>query len=141
LRVLYALVCEDAQSRADGRIDAQGIFHQLYAPGFPARQDRLVLVVNLEWSETEVGRNEFRIDLVAPDRSPALTISGHTDIGRRGEFEAPPQSRIVLPLENVVFPSEGAYEFELHARGEKTSIAPLYLIEDRGVEVGEATAR
>jgi hypothetical protein len=130
LRVLYAVVCEDAESRTDGRIDAHGIFHQLYAPAFPARQDQMVLMVNVEWSERETGRNEFRIDLLDPSGSPAITISGHTDVGEAAEYDAPPQSRIIIPLEDVVFPVEGKYEFELHARGERVGVAPLYLVKD-----------
>jgi hypothetical protein len=132
LRVLYAVVCENAESRDDGRIDAYGIFHQLYAPAFPARQDQMVLVVNVEWTAAETGRNEFRIDLLDPSGSPAITISGHTDVGEPQEYDAPPQSRIIIPLEDVVFPIEGTYEFELHSRGERIGVAPLYLVKDPG---------
>lgn len=133
MKVLYALLCEDAQARSDGRMDVHGIFHQLYAPGFPASQDRLVLVVNLEWTDAEAGRNEFRIDLLDPDASPTLTISGHTDVTVRAPGEAPPQTRIVMPLENVVFPAEGTYEFELQVGEERRRIAPLHLIRDPSV--------
>lgn len=130
MKVLYAVLCEDAQARDDGRMDVHGIFHQLYAPGFPAQQDRLVLVVNIEWSDAEAGRNEFRIDLLDPSGSPALTITGHTDVGVRQKRDAPPQTRIVMPLEGVVFPTEGTYEFELHAAEGQTKIANLHLIHD-----------
>lgn len=128
MRVLYAIICDEAETRQDGRIDATGIFHQLYAPAFPAQQDRMVVVVNLEWEDDEAGRTEFRIDLLDPAGSPAITISGHTDVGRRAEFDAPPQSRIIIPLEGVVFPTEGTYELELHVGESRTRIAPLHLI-------------
>jgi hypothetical protein len=133
LRVLYAVVCENAESRTDGRIDAHGIFHQLYAAAFPAKQDQMVLIVNLEWAEAETGRIEFKIDLVDPSGSPAITISGHTDVGNPTEYDAPPQSRIIIPLEDVVFPVEGKYEFELSAHGHQVGVAPLYLVKDPGV--------
>jgi hypothetical protein len=130
VRVLYAVICEHAEVRDDLRIDVHGIFQQLYAPGFPAQQDVLVLVVNLEWSDEEAGRNEFRIDLLDPGASPALTITGHTEVIERDPSDAPPQTRIVMPLEDLVFPVAGTYEFELQARGQRIRLAPLHLIED-----------
>lgn len=130
MRVLHALLCEDAHSREDGRLDVHGIFHQLYAPGFPAQQDRLVLVVDIEWTEVETGRQEFRIDLVDPTRSPALTINGHTDVGTRREGEPPQLTRLIMPLEGIVFPAPGSYDFVLHAGGREEPITVVHLIED-----------
>jgi hypothetical protein len=130
VRILYALVCEDATSRQDGRLDAEGVFHQLYAPGFPAQQDRMVLAVALEWDAGESGRHEFRIDLTDPSRSPCLTVSGHTDVTPTAPGEAPAQTRLVLPLEGVVFPAAGSYLFELEVAGTKTPLTPLHLVEN-----------
>lgn len=129
MRILYALICEEATSRSDGRLNAGGVFHQLYAPGFPAQQDTLVLAMALEWHEGETGRKEFRIDLVDPQRSPCLTVSGHTDITPTPEGEAPAQTRLVLPMENVVFPSAGTYVFELQLEGETYPLTPLHIVE------------
>src|SRR5690606_8589675 len=92
VRVLYALICEEAAAREDGRVDARGIFHQLFAPGFPAQQDHMVVAVAVEWDEGETGRQEFRIDLLDPSRSPSLTINGHTDVGPREAMSGPPQT-------------------------------------------------
>ncbi len=131
MRVLYALLCEDARGGEDGRLDAHSIFHRLYAPGFPARQERMVLVVVIEWEESETGRNTFRIDLVDPSGSPALTINGHTDVSERGESQAPPQTQLVMPLENVIFPTAGTYEFELHLGATRYPLLPLHLLPDR----------
>ncbi len=130
MRVLYALICEHAEARDDARMDVRGVFHHLFAPGYPAQQHRLVLAVALEWEEGEEGRNPFRIDLLDPARSPILTISGHTDVGARNEREPPPRTVLVMPLENVVFPTPGRFEFELHVREERWRLAPLHLIED-----------
>ncbi len=130
MRVLYALICESAEARDDGRMDVHGVFHHLFAPGFPAQQDRLVLAVALEWAEGEEGRTPFRIDLLEPTGSPILTISGHTDVGSRREREPPPRTLLIMPMDEVVFPAPGLFEFELHAREQKLRIAPLHLIED-----------
>lgn len=130
MRILYALVCEQADNRPDGRLDAGGVFHQLYAPGFPAQQDQMVLAVSLEWNEGESGRKEFRIDLVDPSRSPCLTVNGHTDVTPSPAGEAPAQTRLVLPMENIVFPSAGTYLFVLHVGDQEWELAPLHIVEN-----------
>lgn len=130
MRLLYALNCEHAEARRDGRLDVHGVFHQLYAPGFPAKQDRMVLAIAVEWDAEGEGRREFKIDLVDPSGSPCLTISGHTDISGRGAGDAPPQTRLILPMEEVVFPQPGTYLFELETGDEKIRVAPLHLVEN-----------
>lgn len=127
MRVLYALICEQARERPDGRVDVQGIYHQLLALGFPAEQDRLVLLVNIEWDEGEEGRQEFRIDMLDRSGSPGLTIAGHSDVSRSDPEGPPPQTRILMPLEQVRFQEPGAYMFRLTAAGRELPIAPLYV--------------
>lgn len=130
MRVLYALICEEAAAREDGRVDARGIFHQLFAPGFPAQQDHMVVAVAVEWDEGETGRQEFRIDLLDPSRSPSLTINGHTDVGPREAMSGPPQTRLVMPLEGVIFPEAGTYLFRMHVAGREIDLCPIHLIEN-----------
>jgi hypothetical protein len=130
VRILYAVLCESAASREDGRLDLQGVFHQLYAPGFPAQQDRMTLVVVIEWDAGEEGKTEFRIDLLDPDATPALTINGHTDVGPSPAGEAPPQTRLVMPLADIVFPAAGSYDFVLHVGDDVVRLAPLHLVEN-----------
>jgi len=133
MKLLYAVLCEDAGERMDGRLDVHGIFHQLYAPGFPAAQDRLTLAMAVEWEPAERGKIEFSIELVDPSRSPVLSITGHTDVSEPPPLQGPPQTRLLMPLENVRFPSEGTYAFELIVAGERQRIAPLHLIKDTGM--------
>jgi hypothetical protein len=133
MKLLYALLCEDANDRGDGRLDVHGVFHQLYAPGFPAAQDRLTLAMAVEWEPGERGTIEFSIELVDPSRSPVLSITGHTEVGEQLPMQGPPQTRLLMPLDNVMFPVEGTYAFELVVGGERQRIAPLHLIKDTGM--------
>jgi hypothetical protein len=135
LKLLYALLCEDAHIRHDGRLDVHGIFHQLYAPGFPAQQDRMTLAVAVEWAPAERGRIEFAIDLLDASASPVITINGHTDVEDQGDLQGPPQTRLVMPLEGVVFPAEGSFLFQLTVAGEKLPLTPLHLIENEALRV------
>lgn len=130
MNVLYALICEEANGREDGRTDLTGIYHHLYAPGFPAQQERMVLMLALEWDGGETGRKNFKIDLLDPSGSPVATISGHTDVSVRRAGEAPPQTRVVMPMERVIFPVAGSYRFELTVGSKKVRLAPLHLIEN-----------
>jgi hypothetical protein len=130
VRVLYALNCEHAHSREDGRLDVHGVFHQLYAPGFPAEQDRLVLAMAIEWDQEEPGPRDFKIDLLDPTGSPTLTIAGETDVMPRDPRDSPPQTRLIMPMERIVFPLAGTYLYELTVGEEVLRVAPLHLIEN-----------
>jgi hypothetical protein len=68
-----------------------------------------------------------------PSRSPVLSITGQTEVGEQLPLMGPPQTRIIMPLENVMFPVEGTYAFELLVNGERQRIAPLHLIKDMGM--------
>lgn len=92
----------------------------------------MVLALAIEWDEEGEGRREFKIDLADPSGSPCLTISGHTDISARKRGEAPPQTRLILPMEEVVFPSAGTYLFDLKIDEQVVRMAPLHLIENPG---------
>lgn len=113
-----AVLCEEAHERADGRLDLVGVFNELGAPGFPAIQDRMIVVLLMEWDAEESGRQVLRADLLDDSGVRVLTIEGHTDVTpRRGEG-ARAQTRLILPLERVVFPHAGRYHLDLVAAGD-----------------------
>ncbi len=116
MELTLALICEEVRERPDGRLDVSGVFHDLAAPGFPARQDRMTILFVMEWSPEEAGPQVFRADLVDDDERRVLTIEGETDVDARGPGAA--RTRLVLPLERVVFPHEGRYRFQLVAGGD-----------------------
>jgi hypothetical protein len=136
VRVLYTQICEHAEAGEDERMTAHGVFRRLYAPGFPAQQDRMVLIVAIEWDADEEGQQEFRIDLLDPARSPVLTVNGHTDVQPHRGHEPPPMTRLIMPIDEAVFPVPGRYDFVLHVAGERISAAPLYLLEDGSAGAG-----
>ena len=77
MELQLALFCDDAQETPDGKLDVKGIFHDLFAPGFPAMQERMVLVLVLDWARTDRGQYNLKAELVAPDGSVVLTVDGH----------------------------------------------------------------
>jgi hypothetical protein len=113
-----AVTCEEARERPDGRMDVVGVFNELGAPGFPALQDRMTLVLVMEWAAGEAGRQALRADLLDEADQRILTIEGHTDVTARREEGARAQTRLILLLERVVFPHAGRYHFDLIAAGD-----------------------
>jgi hypothetical protein len=124
-----AFICSDARIAHDGRLELSGVFNELYAPAFPARQDRLVLVALLVWDASEQGRVQFRVDLAGPDGTSVYTVDGHTDVVPRTTEEAPPKTQLVLPLHNVMFPSAGRYRFQLQIDGLRVLGPSLFVCE------------
>jgi hypothetical protein len=120
-------VCEAARERPDGRLDLVGVFNELSAPGFPAMQDRMTAVFVVEWSDDETGRQPLRADMVDETGRKLLTIQGHTDVDERGTARAPAQTRLIMPLEKVIFPTPGRYRFELLAGGDSVDACSFFV--------------
>ncbi len=129
MHVQLALVCDDARMGPDGKMDIHGVFNDLMAPGFPARQDRMVLVTTIEWDRSDEGRHTFKVDLVGPDGRPSVTVDGHTEVDRRPADRPPPRTRLILPLEEVVFPQAGRYSFEIRVKGRKLRGPSIFVME------------
>ncbi|MDX1555547.1 MAG: hypothetical protein R3212_05930 [Xanthomonadales bacterium] len=120
--------CEEAESRPDGKLDIRGIFNELYAPGFPAKQDRLMIAGVIEWERHVDGRQAFVLHLNDPDGSPIYTIDGYTDVDTREDGKAPARTHLCLALENVIFPVAGEYRQQI-VIGDETIPGPvLYLL-------------
>ncbi|HSJ30260.1 MAG TPA: hypothetical protein VK933_02425 [Longimicrobiales bacterium] len=125
-------VCESARERPDGRLDLSGIFNDLSAPGFPAMQERMTVVFVVEWEADETGELPLRADMMDESGRKLLTIQGHTQVDARGADRSPPQTRLIMPLEKVVFPKPGRYRFELVAGGDAADACSFF--------VGQASA-
>lgn len=123
------VVCDDARTTPDGKLDVEGMFNDLYAPGFPAKQDRMVLVLVVEWDRDDHGRFQFRVDLNGPDGRPSLTVDGHTEVDRRPPDRPPARTRLIMPLEEVIFPRPGPYRFEARMKGRTFPGPTLHLVE------------
>jgi hypothetical protein len=127
---LNAFICADARVAHDGRLELSGVLNELYAPAFPARQARLVLVALLVWDAGERGQLAFRVDLEGADGASIFTIDGHTEVADRDRTDVPPKTQLVLPLHNVTFPCAGTYRFVFSVLGKRVSGPALYALND-----------
>ena len=128
MRLLTFAVCDQAAATPNGRLDLHGVFHDLYALGFPARQDRMTLVVCIEWDRDDDGLHRLRVDIRGPDGRPALTVDGESEVTPRPAERPPPRTQLVMPLENVVFPVPGRYDFDVRVKGEVMPGPVLHLV-------------
>lgn len=127
MELVLALAADDVRERTDGNFDVQGVRFEFYAPGFPAVQERMVVVLVVEWAADEVGLQPLRADLVDEAGTRILTIEGHTEVEPRSEDRAPPRTRLVLPLQRVVFPHPGRYYFDVLAGDQVRRAIPLFV--------------
>ncbi len=124
----HAFLCDHAAMSPEGKLDVHGAFNDLYAPGFPAKQDHMVLVLQIEWAHADHGRYQFRVDLVDPGGKPVLSVDGHTDVDARPVDRPPPRTRLIMPLEEVVFPVPGRYRIEVRLKGRTFDGPSLHLV-------------
>jgi hypothetical protein len=129
MHVLMMAFCEHAHLRPDGKLDVHGAFHDLAAPGFPAKQDEMVLVVALEWGPDDGGRYAFKVDLEGGAPHPSFTVNGETEVKPRAPGDRPARTYLVMPLKDIVFPSPGAYHLALKIKGQTLLGPPLHLWE------------
>jgi hypothetical protein len=129
VRLLLALVCDDASINSEGKLDVHGVFNDLYAPAFPAKQARMVLVLVVEWDREDEGRHRFRLDLEDETGKATLSVEGYSDVDRRPPDRPPPRTRLVMPLEEVVFPRSGEYSFRIRMKGRSLPGPSLHLVE------------
>ena len=122
------LFCADAQARPDGKLDIHGVFNELYAPDFPARQDQIVLVGIVEWQRDLQGRIPFTVDLVDSDGLAIFSIEGHTDVDERPASRAPAKTHFILPLKKVMFPAPGHYRVRININGNEMAGPSMHLM-------------
>lgn len=120
--------CENANTGADGKLNVQGIYNELYSADFPAKQDRVTLAGIIEWDRDDHGQQTFKIDIVDPDNQSIFTIDANSEIEVRSETRPPAISHLIFPLENLVFTQVGQYRTVMTLENEKIPGPSLYLL-------------
>ncbi len=122
------LFCADAGTGPDGKLSIHGIFNELHAPDFPARQDKMILVGVVEWQRDLAGKIPFTVDLNDPQGMSIFSIEGHTDVEARPQSKAPAKTQFILPLEKVMFPTPGHYRVLININGTELAGPSMHLM-------------
>jgi hypothetical protein len=120
--------CEHAATRSDGKLTVEGIYNELYAPSFPAKQDQILLAGIIEWDRDIKGNQPFTIHLLDPEAKPIFTIEGHTEVDERPDERPPAKTHLIFPLENLIFTDPGQYQVRIDLLGQQISGPPLHLM-------------
>ncbi len=129
MRLRFSAICDEAHATPEGKLELHGVYHDLSAPGFPAKQDRLVLVLVLEWEREDHGRFRFRADLEGEDGKTSLTVEGETEVRAPQPGNPPARSQLIMPMEDVIFPRAGQYQFLVKVKGQTLEGPGLFLME------------
>ncbi len=129
VQIRFSAICDNARQTPEGKIDLHGVYSDLSAPGFPARQDQLVLVLVLEWARTDQGRYLFKADLEDNEGNVSLTVEGETEVQAPRLGHPPSRSQLIMPLEDIVFPHCGQYTFRVKVKGQTLQGPGIFVIE------------
>ncbi len=122
------LFCTDAGIGPDGKLSIHGIFNELQAPDFPARQESIVLVGIVEWQRDLEGRIPFTVNLTDPEGMSIFSIEGHTDVEARPPSKAPAKTQLILPMKNVMFPAPGHYRVRISINNTELAGPSMHLM-------------
>ncbi len=129
MKILTSALCDDAVAGPDGKLILTGVTHDLYAPGFPARQDQLTLVMVIEWARADTGQQTFRVDARGPGGQVIMTVKGESRVITRPADRPPPRMQLIVPLKGIIFHAPGRHRFDFSARGQRLRGPTLYLVE------------
>lgn len=129
MKLIFSALCEHAEMRPDGRLDVRGVFHDLYAPGFPAKQDHMTLVLVVEWDRGDEGSYQFRASLEDPDGKEMGRVEIDTEVRPVHPTLPPPRTKLVTPLQEVVFVRPGTHRFRVRIKGHEMAGPEVTLFE------------
>jgi hypothetical protein len=127
MNLVLAIACDKAEIGDNGKLNVEGIYNELSAPDFPAAHPSLTVVLVIEWGMQDTGEQPIRADLISPTGDMVVTIQGHTDVELAPDNEVPPQTRLILPLQNVIFQEPGRYHLRVQGGRDVVEVLPLYV--------------
>lgn len=112
MNIDLAVLCDAATLDSSGKLHILGVFDQIQAAVFPARHDRLAMVLRMATEADDAGEHQADIRLVDPDGAQMLRLDGRLGVtgGRPGSASHLPH---ILNLDGLVFPRPGVYRFEV----------------------------
>ena len=126
MEVDLALLADAATIDASGKLNILGVFDRLTAASFPVQHPHLVLILRFSAGVPEMGKHQVEIRLRDPAGKEAMSIDGEMQLGA-GPRALAQGVKVphILHLDGLVFPTGGAYYFEVRVDGEHHVSVPL----------------
>lgn len=130
MEIDLALIADAATVDGSGKLNILGVFDHISAREFPARHERMVLVLRFSAGMDEAGTHQVTIEVKDPDGASVARMDGEIKLapGR-------PDARIRVPqivhLDGFVFPKAGMYSLAVSV--DENTLTTL------GLRVSEAT--
>lgn len=126
MKLDLALLADAATVDGSGKLNILGIFDHIAAGEFPARHDRMCLVLRFIADAAETGKHEVEVVVRSPEGGELARMTGAIELGRT---VGPDGVRIpqVLHMDGFVFPQPGMYSIEVEIDGRPVNRVPLRL--------------
>ena len=128
-----ALLADAATIDGTGKLNILGVFDRIAAGTFPARHDRMVLVLRFSAGMSEAGGHEVDIRLCGPEGEELIRLDGEMQLapgpGSAGGVIRVPH---VLHLDGLMLPRPGGYSFDVRVDGEHLVSLPLTVADGTG---------
>jgi len=126
MEIDLALLADAATLDAAGKLNMLGVFDRIQVASFPARHDRIAMVLRFQGALAEAGQHELQIRLLTPDQEEMLSISGElTFAPGPAEYGGGIRVPHLINLNGIVFPGSGRYMFDVSLDGEHARSIPL----------------
>ncbi|HSX57810.1 MAG TPA: hypothetical protein VLE47_00875 [Candidatus Saccharimonadales bacterium] len=131
MKLLYALVCDQAFLSIDRKVNIIGVFETINAAAFPVNHPKFTLVGSIAPSKEKF---KMAIDIVSDEGNTSIL----RDLQER-DVVLPPNNEgknfnFIIEILNTVFPKSGFYSVKILLDGEAVSILKLGLAQTEEVK-------
>ena len=117
MRLDLLLVADAATVDASGKLNILGVFDHIAAAEFPARHERMCLVLRFTAAAGETGDHAVEVVIRDPMGDELARMTGTIELG---PFSGPDDVHIpqVLHMDGFVFPNPGVYDVQVEVDGQ-----------------------
>ena len=136
--VRYAFLADTVTLDAGGKINAIGIFENVFAQNFPSVHRDMCLVANLEGSINERGEHKISVEFRDSDSNKLASIDQNIVLGNPKITHGTLRAGVVIKLQDLLFPRAGQYEFVVFGNDRFLSRVTFMVNQIQIKEAGEA---
>lgn len=105
----YSFVCLEASIVEGGKLNATGILNRIVYDNFPATISKLSYVIDLKFSNSEIGEHKYKISIV-DNENKIVKPSLHGRI----EIKQDLAKIIIVNMDNTIFTKQGEYKISFY---------------------------